>query len=82
MKVLSVIFSRHLIPPFASNPKMTQLLAQIFPVPTPTFPNILVKYNPIIPLVDSVVGFCTGQDDAKAVRFEKYIKPMITRKIF
>ena len=82
MEVLSVIFSRHLIPPFASNPTMTQLLAQIFPVPTPTFPNILVKYNPIIPLVDSVVGFCTGQDDAKAVRFEKHIKPMITRKIF
>ena len=70
------------MPPFASNPIITQLFAQIFPVSTPTFPNILVKYNPIIPLVDSVVGFCTGQDDAKAVRFEKYIKPMITRKIF
>ena len=77
-----MIFSRHLIPPFASNPKMTQLLAQIFPVPTPTFPNILVKYNPIIPLVDSVVGFCVGHSDAKADELKIENRPTIRRKTF
>ncbi len=82
MKELSVIFSRHLMPPFASNPIITQLFAQIFPVPPSIFPNILVKYIPAIPPDDSVVGFCVGHSDAKADELKIENRPTIRRKTF
>lgn len=82
MKELSVIFSRHLMPPFASNPIITQLFAQIFPVPPSIFPNIFAKYVPIIPPDNSVVGFCVGHGDAKADELKIENRPTIRRKIF